>query len=408
MDQELIEATLRFTEASTREWDVIVIGSGPAGAIAALECAGNGLAALLLDRKNFPRPKVCGGCLNEVALDQLAHAGLAGLPMELGAQPIHSFRLGTRGAEASMALPGGVALTRHRLDAGLVRAAIKAGVQFLPHTSATDAGSERHHRLVSLRNEGQRGMARARLVIAADGLAGGFTRGLSRIVSTTAPDAYIGLGACLREDCGYSPGVIHMATHRQGYVGLVRVEDGLLNVAAALDPQWLHSVGSPAEAMSQVLAGVGWPIPGKLKAGRLQGTPSLSTFRTPVAAERVLLIGDAAGYLEPFTGEGMAWALLGGRMAAALAISALSANEMDTLTARWDETYNAVLGNRRRICSLLTRWLRRPYWVNIGVRVLAVAPILSRPIIKILNATGATNVSYNQMFASHRSGFPKG
>ena len=95
-------------------------------------------------------------------------------------------------------------------------------------------------------------------------------------------------------------------------------------------------------------------------------------------------------------------------MAAALASSALNANETDALTARWHETYNAVLGNRQRTCSRLTRWLRRRYWVNIGVRILAVAPILARPIINFLNATGETNVPLNPMSASQRSGFPKG
>lgn len=392
MAEELIEASLDFSAAVMHSWDVIVIGAGPAGAAAALACARKGLETLLLDRKEFPRAKVCGGCLNQAALAQLAELGLDALPAELGARPVNRLRLASNRTEAVIELPGGMALSRRRLDAGLVRAAIRAGAQFLPHTLALDAGLLSNHRVLQLKSGHDRGEAKTRLVIAADGLRGKFSGGLPTIASVTAHDAFIGLGAILDEQEGYPAGVIHMATHRHGYVGLVRVEDGLLNLAGALDPRWLHRVGSPADAIGRVLAGVGWPIPSGLATARLQGTPSLSTFRSPVANERVLLVGDAAGYWEPFTGEGMAWALLGGRAAAAQAGSAPSLDDGQAMTTRWCETYDTEVRERQRTCAMLTRWLRRPLLVNLGVRVLAVAPILSRGIVRRLNATGFTSI----------------
>jgi flavin-dependent dehydrogenase len=372
---------------------VIVVGSGPSGALAAFECAKGGLQTLLLDRQDFPRFKVCGGCLNRVALAHLAAVGLDELPADLGAEPINRFRLAAKGAEASIALPGGMALSRRRLDAGLVRAAIRAGARFLPRTSATDSGSELPHRILLLKSGQSSGLVRARLVLAADGLRGRFTEGLTQIASVTGTDAYIGLGTCLNEQNDYPSGIIHMATHRHGYVGLVRVENGLLNLAGALDRRWLHRAGSPAEAIGEVLADVGWPIPGELAMARFQGTPCLNTFRSPVAVERVFLIGDAAGYWEPFTGEGMAWALLGGRAAASLACSALDSDACDEMTARWREIYNAVVAKRQWTCGLLTRWLRRPLLVSLGVRILAVAPILSRPLVNVLNSTSDRSIS---------------
>ena len=392
MAEELIEASLDFSAAVMHSWDVIVIGAGPAGAAAALACARKGLETLLLDRKEFPRAKVCGGCLNQAALAQLAELGLDALPAELGALPVNRLRLAANRTEAIIELPGGMALSRRILDAGLVRAAIGAGAQFLPHTLALDAGLSSKHRVLQLKSGHDRGEARTRLVIAADGLRGKFTGGLPTIASVTGHDAFIGLGAIVDEQEGYPAGVIHMATHRHGYVGLVRVEDGLLNLAGALDPRWLHRVGSPADAIGRVLAGVGWPIPSGLATARLQGTPSLSTFRSPVANDRVLLVGDAAGYWEPFTGEGMAWALIGGRAAAAQAGSALSLDDGQAMTTRWCETYDTVVRKRQRTCAMLTRWLRRPLLVNLGVRVLAVAPILSRGIVRRLNATGFTSI----------------
>lgn len=392
MAEELIEASLDFSAAVMHSWDVIVIGAGPAGAAAALACARKGLETLLLDRKEFPRAKVCGGCLNQAALAQLAELGLDALPLELGALPVNRLRLASNRTEAVIELPGGMALSRRILDAGLVRAAIKAGAQFLPHTLALDAGLSSSHRVLQLKSGNYRGEARTRMVIAADGLGGKFTGGLPTIASVTGHDAFIGLGAIVDEQEGYPAGVIHMATHRHGYVGLVRVEDGLLNLAGALDPRWLHRVGSPADAIGRVLAGVGWPIPSELATARLHGTPSLSTFRSPVANERVLLVGDAAGYWEPFTGEGMAWALLGGRAAAALAGSPSSLDDGHAMATRWCETYDTEVRGRQQICATLTRWLRWPLLVNLGVRVLAVAPILSRGILRRLNATGFTSI----------------
>ena len=88
----------------------------------------------------------------------------------------------------------------------------------------------------------------------------------------------------------------------------------------------------------------------------------------------------------------MAWALLGGRAAAAQAGSALCLDDDQAMTARWCETYDTVVRKRQRNCAMLTRWLRRPLWFNLGVRVLAVAPILSRGFVRRLNATGYTSI----------------
>jgi len=62
------------------------------------------------------------------------------------------------------------------------------------------------------------------------------------------------------------------------------------------------------------------------------------------------------------------------------------------MTTRWCETYDTEVRERQRTCAMLTRWLRRPLLVNLGVRVLAVAPILSRGIVRRLNATGFTSI----------------
>ncbi len=103
-----------------------------------------------------------------------------------------------------------------------------------------------------------------------------------------------------------------MACGRRGYLGLVRLEDGRLNLAAALDPCWMRVCGGPGPAAARLLAEVGWPPVPNLAEQNWRGTPALTRQARRRAAERLFLIGDAAGYIEPFTGEGMAWALAAG------------------------------------------------------------------------------------------------
>ena len=95
-------------------------------------------------------------------------------------------------------------------------------------------------------------------------------------------------------------------------------------------------------------------------------------------------MGDAAGYVEPFTGEGIAWALAS---AVALAPFVRRAAEGWTpdLIGRWRRRLDSLLGGRRRSCWLLTRVLRRPALVAALVRLLAVIPALSRPVVARLN-----------------------
>ncbi|HEX5270848.1 MAG TPA: FAD-dependent oxidoreductase, partial [Gemmataceae bacterium] len=130
------EATLTLAQAARQPWPVVVVGAGPAGALAARELARRGLAVLLVDRATFPRWKVCGCCLNVRALATLAAAGLGALAARLGAVPLLDVLLAGRGCRARVALPDGAVLSRTALDAALVGEAVCAGAAFLPRTRA--------------------------------------------------------------------------------------------------------------------------------------------------------------------------------------------------------------------------------------------------------------------------------
>src|SRR5207248_8374259 len=99
-----VAATTTLARAAERVWPAVVVGAGPAGALAAHELARRGVRALLVDRSVFPRGKVCGCCLSGRALATLREAGLGNLPARCGAIPLGEVCLAARGGCARLSL----------------------------------------------------------------------------------------------------------------------------------------------------------------------------------------------------------------------------------------------------------------------------------------------------------------
>src|SRR5579871_6502304 len=127
-----IAATIDLNASAIGVWDVAIVGAGPAGSVAARELARQGARVLLVDRSEFPRAKVCGGCLSQRGLSVLTRAGLGELPHRLGAIPLEEVHLYAGGRRAIVVWSAGIALSREAMDAELVRAAIEEGGHFLP------------------------------------------------------------------------------------------------------------------------------------------------------------------------------------------------------------------------------------------------------------------------------------
>ena len=100
INQDSLAATCSLADAESRRWDVLVVGAGPAGSIAARQLAAGGSTVLLVDKAEFPRRKVCGCYLNGSAMATLQGVGLGSLCRRLGAPTITGIRMGTRGRVA--------------------------------------------------------------------------------------------------------------------------------------------------------------------------------------------------------------------------------------------------------------------------------------------------------------------
>lgn len=374
-----IEPTISTDDAAKTEWDAVVIGAGPAGTIAARALALRHARVLLVDKARFPRDKVCGGCLNNAGLSLLEQGGLTDAFRNLRGRPTRTLLLACKERRAAIPLPMGLALSRRVLDAALLRAAIDAGVHFIDGTRAELIDSTAAQREVRLADT----TLRTKTAIIADGLASSSLRGCPQFHSAVARGSRIGAGAIVapvnpRE---YPSGTIHMACGRGGYVGVVRIEDDKLNVAAAFDRRFLRDAGGPAHAARDIILSAGLPDLENLARADWHGTAMLTVHRRPVAHDRVFLIGDAAEYVEPFTGEGMAWAIASGLAVAPLAMEA-AAGWRPELADEWIRIHRRLIHRRAARCRTLTLLLRHNWLTAPAVHILARLPALARPLTR--------------------------
>jgi flavin-dependent dehydrogenase len=364
-------------------WDVIVVGGGPAGALAAHELARTGASTLLVERARMPRAKVCGGCLDAEALSALAACGLGGLPARLGAVPLHTaeIRAGGRPPGKPLRVPlHGAGLQRATLDAALLEAAQAAGARVLTGVEArldpADAADDA--RRVLLGADGAQRVERARLVLAADGLAG---RLLDGRPAPSARRALLGAGVVL-PDAGaeFPAGVVSMACGPGGYAGATRVDGGRLCVAAALDARAVRAAGGLGAAVHTIFSAAGHAPPPGLAQAAFRATPALTRRARRLGARRVLALGDAAGFVEPFTGQGMAWAFLAARTVVPTAHAAVQ-DWHDGLVGTWDLGWRTTVARRQRACRAAAFGLRHPRLMRLAVGALAPRPELLRPLL---------------------------
>ena len=364
-------------------WDAIIVGAGVTGGALACLLARAGRRTLLLDRAAFPREKVCGGCLSPAARDLITQLGLSEALAAATPRPLRQTELHL--ASAHLTLPhGGVAVARRALDSALADQARAQGAVFLDRATARLGPLLGGFREVQLDGPTTQQTVRARIVLACDGLTGRLLETEPTMAWTIAPRSRMGVQALLPAEAFDIPAdTIVMHVGRGGYVGLVRLTPNRIDLAAALDPARCRTLGGPLALVRRILWQCGVATP--LADVPLHGTGLLTRQRRLLGKDRVLAVGDACGYVEPFTGEGMKWGL-----ASAGAVAALVAEGPDpwceNLPQRWRYMHDAMLKRPMRRCRALTWALRHPQALALGLGAVRVLPALAARASNALNA----------------------
>ncbi|MFN5320177.1 MAG: NAD(P)/FAD-dependent oxidoreductase [Planctomycetota bacterium] len=385
-------ATLSIGEAANRAWDIGIVGAGVAGASLAIRLARRGLSVLLVEAQRFPREKVCGGCLNQRALDLLRELGLLDQCTLAGAVPLQWLRIRQGERDHRWRVPEMLSLRRSTLDALLVKAAIGQGVAYLDGTTATLESSftqasepvvlQLRSASTAAEKAGQQserwGVALVRIAVVAAGLTRSPLINRTAWPAEVAPNSRIGVQCLIpaellrRQEWSWSQGLqlmqgneLRMLIGSRGYLGISRTDGDYYDFAAALDPAAIRSEKSIEAAIDRLLVECALPALGKLNPNRWASTPHLTRASWPVARDRVFLLGDSMGYVEPFTGEGMSWGLAGAKrldkmLGPVLGDSSLSQSAAEELESGWNRW---AAGQRRRnqsVCRWVAGQVRRP------------------------------------------------
>jgi len=348
------DIAINAAEAAVANWDVIIIGAGPAGSCAACAAAAAGMRVLLLDKAVFPRNKVCGCCLAPAGQRALREAGLGAVLAEAGT--IRKLRLHAGRRSTELPTARYAVISRQSLDSGLISHAAARGVTVLTGVAARIRGGD-----VAVTTVG-RGRTehtlRAKCIIAADGLSGTSLAEVPGSEWTIAPRSRMGCGLLLtRPPLPMGDDQIVMLTHRAGYLGLVHLPCGGIDAAAAICPIAAKRAGGPMPLLAEIIRQSGGDA-NVLDGVQLMGT-GLLTRKRKVAIGNVLIAGDAAGYVEPFTGEGMSWAittgLAAGQCAAQMVTENLPINAQFSPEAGqlWRATHRRLIGRRQMACGIV-------------------------------------------------------
>jgi flavin-dependent dehydrogenase len=344
--------------------DVLVVGGGPAGASLAFALARSGVSVRVVDRARFPRPKPCAEYLSPEASRILADMGALELVEQTGAAALAGIHVRAPNGNvikgdfiAGHGFRGfrdrGLSVRRETLDAILLDRARSAGADVVEGIRVTGIVRENTGRVIGVQTlvNGEHAEIRAPIVVGADGLRSVIARRLGLAHAQRWPRrlALVTHYANVR-DVG-EHGEMHV--ERDGYVGIADVGNGLTTVALVVPASRSSEISADRAAFLHRWL-ISKPHLAPRFAGAERATPVVATGPFASHAKRAwapgaALVGDAADFFDPFTGEGIYSALRGGEMLAAAVRSALGASSergIDAAFADYDRARKQEFGGK--------------------------------------------------------------
>lgn len=379
--------------------DVVIVGGGLAGSAAAIGLARAGIETVVLEKRPFPRDKPCGEGLLPEGVARLAALGLSGAPARAGGQPFRGiiYRHGPVEARGDFERGAcGYGVRRLLLDAVVQQAARAAGATFIeeaarhlavddgPRASGRDGAPE----TVRVATVAGREIA-ARAVIGADGPQS-FVRHAAGLDGGPPRDGRYGLRRHFRLAAGVPlPERVEVSYHDGYELYLTPAAPGVVGIAALCEREVLRAAeGSKAERLAALLEGAPAAVRERL-AGAAPESDPLACGPLRVRAKRVvrgpvLLIGDAAGYVDAITGEGMSLAL----GSSALAVDAIFAwlrggTPREAAFAEYARRRAALFRDHALLTHAVVFFARRPALGRLAVRALAAEPALFARLLSV-------------------------
>jgi flavin-dependent dehydrogenase len=383
---------------TTRTADVIVVGAGPAGAATAILLAEHGLGVQLLDRARFPRPKICGEYLSPEAPRVLDRLGVLktvdGLATPLAGMritaPDGAVVVGTYRAVGSWRpyREHAMAIERALLDGALVDRVRALPIDFREQVRVTDVLLE-HGQVVGVEaidRDGRAARLCAPLVIAADGRASvvaqrlGIRHGhrLKRMALVT----YVsGLARCR------DYGEVFVDPPDYAIINPVAADRANLSIVVPLAhaAPWSGRLETFLTARARLLPHLARRLAGARIVAPVSAMGPLAYEVREPRVGGVLLVGDAAGFFDPFTGEGIYAALRGAELAVETAVRALRAGDCSRqVLVAYDRARRLAFGGKARVTRVLQFVITRRALANLAARVLARRPSLLDALLGVI------------------------
>lgn len=389
------------------DYDVIIAGAGPAGTSAAIHLATRGARVLLVEAKKFPRPKLCGEFISPECAVHFDRLGVAREMLDSGGAKITETKFYVPSGNG-VAMPSewfqsdgsrvALGLSRAEMDARLLARARAVGVDVLEEAPACGLITEAEIvRGVRLKVGGNEHDYRSFVTIDATGR----TRALARRVNGTGSRgrqeskrraSLVAFKAHL-ENTSLDVNTCEIYFYRGGYGGLSGIEKGLSNLCFIVRGRDVAGKGSdPARAMREIVMS-NKRAAHALRNARMRSewlSVALEDFgrRELIPSEGLMAVGDAASFIDPFTGGGMLMALESGQLAAEAILAWLPHRVREdsafaALAANYRAGYEAKFGARLRLCE----WLRRaafapPLFAEAAARALNVSARVRRHIAR--------------------------